>query len=270
MNKIKAVLAASLLASSAVSVQATILIDYDDGDAGNGIHDAAVRNGGFETRVTAWTYANWVSVGPRAIALEIKTTSGVRAWPAPNGGRNNTILGIEPKNSDTKFPGQNTGHILSLGDRFLASYAWRNASGWKPADTIDFSLFYTDTDRIDGERTPLFTFNSGGEAANNRWEIEAIPLTAGITDSGAVGKTLFIVFEANAPSNSFSRFDNVFLEVVSGSETESESVPVSVPVPVPVPVPMPVSVPAPVSVPVPAFQVLLELGGISLILDARK
>ena len=43
------VAAASLVSVAVPSAQAAILVDYDDGLA-NGVHDVAVRNGGFESR----------------------------------------------------------------------------------------------------------------------------------------------------------------------------------------------------------------------------
>ena len=43
----------TIILSTSVSslALAQILIDYDDGDAGNGIHDASILNGGFEDNV---------------------------------------------------------------------------------------------------------------------------------------------------------------------------------------------------------------------------
>jgi hypothetical protein len=58
-------LALAALAIAAMTCRATPFIDYDDGNAGNGIHDVAVRDGGFET-----------DSDPRSFALEINRRMG--------------------------------------------------------------------------------------------------------------------------------------------------------------------------------------------------
>jgi len=233
MKNKKTIITASLFAAVAVSVQAatTILIDYDDGTAGNGIHDAAINNGGFEATTGVspnLVLVDWVAVGDKDLQVLSNLNSPI--------GGNNTLIGRE---NGFLSPGQNTGHVLALGDQFSGSYGWRDAFGWAAGETIDATLYYTTDNLIGGARTSLFTFNSGNEAANNTWETETLALTAGVTDAGAVGKTLFIAFEGNNLSNnSFARFDNVYLDVTT--------------------------------VPEPSTTALLGLAGLALILRRRK
>jgi len=236
MKNKKTIITASLFAAAAVSAQAatTILIDYDDGTAGNGIHDAAINNGGFETTTGAGTVpdpfvlVDWVAVGDKDLQVLSNLASPI--------GGNNTVIG---RQGGFISPGQNTGHVLALGDQFSGSYGWRDAFGWAAGETIGVTLYYTTDNLIGGAPTSLFTFNSGNEAANNTWETETLALTAGVTDAGAVGKTLFIAFEGNNLSDgSFARFDNVYLDVTA--------------------------------VPEPSTTALLGLAGLALILRRRK
>ncbi len=184
----------------------TILIDYDDGTAGNSIHDAAINNGGFEaTTGSIPAFVNWVKVGAKNLAVQTNLNS-------PNGAGNNVIIARD--GGGFSSPGQDTGHVIALDDKFSASYAWRDAWNWGAGKTIDVTLYYTDTNLIGGARTILFSFNSADETSNNTWENETLALTAGVADAAAVGKTLFFAFEGNnLGNNSFARLDNVYLDV---------------------------------------------------------
>ncbi|MEM9108440.1 MAG: PEP-CTERM sorting domain-containing protein [Planctomycetota bacterium] len=197
---------AALLAAGS-SHAATILIDYDDGVA-NGIHEAAVSNGGFEStpgNVNTPNADGWVPLLEPVIQISPNL-------PSPVGG-NNAVAGGDA-NQDLSF-GRSTGHTLALGDSFTAEYDWRDAFGWNPGETIGLILFYTANNLIDGTRTTLFTFNSGSEENNNQWETESFGPTAPLADAGAAGKTLFVAFEgANLSGDAFARIDNVFLQVV--------------------------------------------------------
>lgn len=204
---------ASSIAASAFSVffgvasTAGVLIDYDDGVAGGG-HDAAINNGGFESTGTGnlADADGWVGTAGSGVA-QIQGNLN-----SPVGG-NNSVAGVNSNGSNLAF-GRDSGHVLALGDIFEAEYDWRDAFGFDPGESIDMILYYTADDTIGGARTTLFTFNSGGEDTNNTWETEAFGPTTALADAGAVGKKLFVSFEANADNESFSRVDNVFLSVV--------------------------------------------------------
>ncbi|MEM9347727.1 MAG: PEP-CTERM sorting domain-containing protein [Planctomycetota bacterium] len=186
---------------------AGILIDYDDGVIG-GEHDAAVNNGGFESTGTgnladADGWVGTVGAGVTAVRSDL---------PSPVGG-NNAFIGFSGSGGVSAF-GRDTGHLLALGDVFEAEYDWRDAFGFDPGESVDMVLYYTTDDTIGGTRTTLFTFNSGSEATDSTYETEVFGPTAALADAGAVGKKLFVSFEANADNNSFSRVDNIFLSVV--------------------------------------------------------
>ena len=202
----------AVMAVAGMTCRASILIDYVDLDTGNGIHDTAVRDGDFETDapqdgndVTNGTF--WATTG----TLDYQLLSNMES---PNGGGQNTTIGTEPGGGLRQL-GQDTGHVLGLGDQFQGSFDWRDAYGWNPGETIDMFLFYTDDNTLGGARSVLTTLNSGDETINNTWETETLSLTAALTDAGAVGKTLFVAFEGNGvTANSYSRLDNVYLEAI--------------------------------------------------------
>ena len=188
-----------------------VLIDYVDVDPGNGIHDTAVRDGDFETdtaqdgtEVTNGTF--WATTSTANWELQTSLAS-------PEGGQN-TVIGTKSGSVPLQL-GQDTGHVLGLGDQFNGSFAWRDAYSWGTGETIDMLLFYTVDNTLGGTRTTLFTLNSGDEEINNTWETEILSLTAAVTDVGAVGKTLFVAFEGNGVSGeSYARLDNVYLEAI--------------------------------------------------------
>lgn len=195
---------AALLATSSAHA-ATILIDYDDGVA-NGIHDVAVNNGGFEStpgNIVTNDADGWMPLGGSPLEISANLASSVGGNNAVAGGDVNRVLSF----------GRSTGHTLALGDVFAAEYDWRDAFGWAAGETINFTLYYTANDLIDGARTTLFTFNSG-DSTQGGYETESFGPTAQLSDAGAVGKTLFVEFAGdNLSGDAFARIDNVYLEV---------------------------------------------------------
>ncbi|MDG1356881.1 MAG: sulfatase-like hydrolase/transferase, partial [Akkermansiaceae bacterium] len=199
-----------------------IIIDYDDGDAGNGEHDNAVNNGGFETntatagnqgkfsQINQWT--NLASSGQNINALRDNNTS-------PNGGGWNSVL--SDANPTTKDFGLDTSHTLAAGENFTVSYAWLDGSNWVDSDKIRFQLFTTANNTITGTQTIIHTADSSS-STNRAYQTENFSFTA---PSGVDGKTLFLRFYAldgNA-SLGFARVDNIFLGRLGSGQTETEA-----------------------------------------------
>ena len=146
----------------------TILMDYDDGDAGNGVHDANINHG--DIGLQDWT-------GNHQYATN--NNSGV-------GSNQNLIMG---SNRVTSRSLATLGYSVEVGHTLDASFMWRAAANWDAADRPVFSIFYTDDDTISGNRTELFSYEVP-TSNNATYQVETVP-SHRITDTGAVGKTLF-------------------------------------------------------------------------------
>ncbi|MGB0992684.1 MAG: PEP-CTERM sorting domain-containing protein [Akkermansiaceae bacterium] len=222
----KSIFSFILVAASPLAVQAATVTLIDGSSTAN------VRNGAFTTTT------NWVETGTAGDGVQYLTNNNNNLAGSSAG--DNVVVGVVTGTGATRWVGQDTGHTIALGDQFTLDFDWRNASGWGAAETIDAFLFYTNDDTIGGTRTNLFSFNTGGETANNTWENESFAQTAGVADAGAVGKTLFLSIQSasGVSSGSFSRLDDVTLVVDT--------------------------------VPEPSSTALLGLGGLALVLRRKK
>jgi len=183
------------------TVARNVLIDYDDGNASNGIHDVAVNDGDFSGQVTG-TSINlpWQSL-----------TNGAEfqsSLPAGIGSDTNAVMAFE------RIYAVDTGHTLASEDIFNLQYFWRDAYGWDGAeDNIEMVLYYTDSDAIDGNATDIFTLNSGGRSKDNLWEVESASFA--FADESGVGQKLFVRLQGTNEEGEFARIDNIFLEVLN-------------------------------------------------------
>ena len=183
------------------TVARNVLIDFNDGNANNGIHDAAVRDGDFASQPGG---------------------SGISPpWQSLQGGEQfNDDLppGIGSDRNGVMVMGRvyavDTGHTLAEGDVFNLEYFWRDAWGWDSADSVEMVLYYTDSNAIDGNATEVFTLSSGGRSRTVTWEGE-YGTTPPFDDSDGFRKKLFAKLQTNSDSGEFARMDNVFLGVVN-------------------------------------------------------
>lgn len=201
------------------SATATILVDYVDNDINNGIHDASIRNGGFEDVTVSGTFnsfansAPWYNIGTGDQTAELT--------------RNNLTTGTSLQNavhaeSAFRVIALDTEYTLTQGETVNFSYLWRDAFNWHDAsDQIAFTIYTTADDTIEGVVTDSLASNSGTSSADNSYQEHADSLVAtNLMD----GKRLFISFEnvdGNENANGFSRIDNVFVEVVPVPEPGS-------------------------------------------------
>jgi hypothetical protein len=179
-----------------------ILIDFDDGNANNGIHDTAVLDGDFSGQPSG-TSINppWQSLAGGPEFLD--------TLPPGIGGARNLVMVLG------RVYAVDTGHVLGQGDIFNLEFFWRDAWQWDPPDTVEMVLYYTDTDAIDGTATAVYTLNSGGRSSTVIWEGEYG--TSPPYSGGGVGKKLFVKLQSTVDAASeFARMDNIFLEVIRG------------------------------------------------------
>ncbi|MFT5883001.1 MAG: hypothetical protein ACI9FG_001510 [Crocinitomicaceae bacterium] len=226
-TSITAAFAAGALISSAQA--STILVDYDDGIVGDG-HDSSVKGGDFNSENDGgWVY----NLGANNATFSVDKSSGV-------GSDGNLVIGAaNSAPTGPKIPGVDTGATIATGDTFDLSFMWRESLvDWDDgADTVSLSLFFTDTNLIDGTATDVLTLTSGFSASNDTYQTESLS-GQGYNGSEIAGKKLFARINTSAMDGEFARLDNVYIEVTT--------------------------------VPEPSSIVLLGLGGLALILRRRK
>jgi autotransporter-associated beta strand protein len=107
--------------------------------------------------------------------------------------------------------GLDTGHTLAAGERFRATYQWRDASNWTDGnDRVRISLFITSDDTLAGNSTTIQSLNSGLSQADSTYQDETAvfdPIPA-----SAAGKRLFVAINAAQTGNGFARLDDFVLE----------------------------------------------------------
>lgn len=199
----------SLFAAISVSA-ATILIDYDDG-LSNGIHDASVLAGDFDS-LAGTTGAGWdFSIGSSVAEWANTLPSGV-------GSDGNLVIGST--SGATKVPSMDTGATIALGQTFDLSYMWRDAFGWDAADRVSMVFFYTADDLVGGAATDVLTFTSTATNTSADWDTEStIAASYDVDVTSVVGKNLFVRFDTTATGSEFARLDNVYVSVIPESGT---------------------------------------------------
>ncbi len=223
----KTVLIASIMAMGLAAAQGqTILMDYDDLNPTNGVHDVAVLDGDFQNiigviagnptessrfnQMPNWTNLRGISNPQTEIASATNLASGV------GGPRNAFVTG------DKNIHAQSIGYTIQEGDTFNCSFMWRTGTGSEADDVIVMTLFYTDDDTLKtNNATIVHTFTAPNAAALNTWITQSF--TTPVVDAGAVGKTLMLSFTStgsgiNPPGVEFARLDNLYLESASDAE----------------------------------------------------
>lgn len=185
-----------------------VLIDYNDGIGGNGAHDSAVRNGGFETNSGGdfSQVAEWVNLYNDSGAQGYNAVKNNN--PSPVGGFNAIISDVNPP---TKDWGIDTGHFLTSGETFQVSYDWLDlGANWAADDRVRVQFFTTASNSLtDSNRTIVHTEDSS-TSTNDAYVTENFSFSY----SGAGGKKLFMRFfglSGDGNYNGFARVDNVFV-----------------------------------------------------------
>lgn len=185
---------------------AIILVDYDDGNAGNGIHDAAVRNGGFESPATG------VDGEPFSNTDTWENIQGAQTEQARRTNINHTgSYSSVNSTSASKMYALDTGRTIAAGDIYTLEFYVRGAFESNNTTRVVADLYFTADDTIGGAATVIDTINSG-ELTTSFVVRNATFSAVGAADP-EVGKSLFLRFEQSTGPG-FSRTDSWYLEVV--------------------------------------------------------
>jgi hypothetical protein len=208
---------AGVIALCVAGAQAGImLIDYDDANNGNGVHDSNIANGNFIASVDSGNGANF---------------SEMPNWVELNGGNDdafrrdyNYSLGL-PSDGTVNYAARfdratasvfvnETGYTMQSGDSFNGSLYLRSNGNY--TGSMILNLFYTDDDTISGAATSIYT-DSYALAQTVGWSTGLHTYSTGAIDAGAVGKKLFYSFTSdNFTATTYAFTDNHSLEVISG------------------------------------------------------
>lgn len=204
------------LATVAASAQ-TVLIDFDDGIAGNGIHDASVRNGGFEEGTAGQTFAQtpaWSSYfSPEGDSSTLTLNSNVRTgslrglasgWSG-TGTRQHPAVTI-PASVWT----------IAAGDVFSVSVDWRNGTGF--SGQLEVVLHVVDangnpvTDPVNGEGSgDRLLDRSNALVTNNQYQTFTITSNPVPVGSPWIGHRVQLRMLNSGPRTGFAIIDNVSL-----------------------------------------------------------
>lgn len=208
-------LVALVLFTNPLAAAEMILIDYDDGNSGNLVHDASINDGDFNTQsTTTAAVVPWVSLtSSQFLDTNPSAVGSVMNYVAMGGTDTSTWRRIGIDASGT------SGYTLALGHTLKASFMIRPASGWDITDTMGLRLFYTADNTLTGTATTLAEFVFTGRN-NVAWSTEVFSPVL-VTDPGAVGKKLFSSIQTANPgpaatatsNNEFARMDNIFVAV---------------------------------------------------------
>ncbi len=196
--------------------ETTILMDYDDGDAGNDLHDADISGGGFDDTSASTDssdfseHAVWFNYdGPQdnEAALATIDNSGAKTDGSMRSGVLTAAKIFQASTADT-------GYTFATGDSHVIRFVWRDASQWDDATgTVTVALGYYDGEgsaNFDSTADPFTDVSSiptGTSAIDSTWEEGggAFPDSA---PPATAGKTLYVRITAN---DAFARIDNITL-----------------------------------------------------------
>ena len=170
------------------------------------IAGGSILNGDFNTstedgRGTFEETPDWINIG-----------TGAQTQPATNtnldfDGTRNAILA----KTDLRIFGLDTGYTLLGGEVFHTRYQWLDATDWTDgSDRVAVTLFITDDDTINGNRTVMETALSGLSVADNSYQMESHVFAP--VEVEFSGKRLFVQVNPEVSGVGFGRFDNFVLE----------------------------------------------------------
>ena len=204
------------------SLQATtvVLIDYDDGNSGNGIHDSTVNNGSFESldgnnKPIGWTTG--FNVGSYVVSTN----------PVYSASDGSVHMGIN--NSGSRGVVQNTAYNVKSGDTFTLAFDWSAGYAWKTGDTIQWRLLTTDDDTTSGTINTVasgFVTGKADPGATTNYSTATVLTNSGTVTAPSIGQDLWLEIYGGG-GTSGTRY--AFLDAVSLS-VETSAVPEPSPV----------------------------------------
>jgi len=215
------ILLQSLFSVAAMSAQ-TMLIDFDDGIPGNGVHEQSIRNGGFEEGAAGQTFAQtpfWSSyfspegnTGMLTLATNVRTGAlrGAASGTSGTGTRQQPSI-IIPASDWT----------IAAGDVFTVSAGWRNGSGFNGQFEVILHV-------VDADGNPVWD-SLNGEGSGDRLlrrtdllvainQYQTFTISSNPVPSGSpwIGHQIQLRLLNTGSRTSFAMIDNVSLAAESG------------------------------------------------------
>jgi len=187
----KPLVIAALAFAAAPAVHAAVIID------------TTTLNGSFENGTGSGagsTIDSWIPFGSGASIQRISNIATHGTHSAVVGGTSVNLA-------------VNTGYILAANDTLTLSFQAKGMLNSDDGDNIAWRLFYTSDDTIGGTATTIagadYALPGGAPGSYTTFNLT----TPGLTDPGAVGRTLFLSFGAGTglATDEFARVDNVNL-----------------------------------------------------------
>jgi hypothetical protein len=201
----------------------TVLIDFDDGIAGNGVHEASVRNGGFEEGTAGQSFADtpfWSSyLSPEGDTsqLTFSTNVGTGSLRGAASGFSGTGTRQQPT-----IPIPASAWTISAGDVFTFSVDWRNGAGF----TVSSHQLQVILHVVDANGNLVFDPANGEFSGDRLMSRNDSMVTSGVyqtftassnpvpADSPWIGNQIQLRLLNSGTRTSFAIIDNVSLTVI--------------------------------------------------------
>lgn len=109
--------------------------------------------------------------------------------------------------TNARAAGLDTGHNLSSGEIFQATFQWRDASNWNDAsDLIAVTLFTTSNNTITGTRSILQQLESRSSISDSTYQTETLLFSP--IDAREEGRRLFVELNPAQTGSGFARLDD--------------------------------------------------------------
>lgn len=209
--------AISLSLAAATAATPTVLIDFDDGIPGNGLHEAPVRNGGFEEGSAGQSFAQtpaWSSYfSPEGDSSTLTLNTNVRTGALRGTASGWSGTGTRQQPTIT-IPAADW--TIAAGDVFSVSVDWRNGSGF--SGRLEVILHVVDaagnpvTDPLYGESAgDRLLSRTNALVTSNQYQTFAATSNPVPVGSPWIGHQLRLRLLNSGPRTSFAMIDNVAL-----------------------------------------------------------
>ena len=195
----------------------TMLIDFDDGIPGNAVHQASVRNGGFEEGAAGQTFAQtpfWSSYfSPEGDSSTLSQNTSVQTGTLRGAVNGWSGTGIRQQPTIT-IPASDW--TIGAGDVFTVSVDWRNGSGFSGQFQVILHVIDGDgnpvTDPLYGELSgERLLSRTQALVAANQYQTFTTTSNPVVPGSPWIGHRIQLRLLNTGPRTSFAMIDNVSL-----------------------------------------------------------
>ncbi len=208
-----------LIFAGSAQASLTVLIDFDDSIADNGIHDSSVRNGGFEEGSNGQSFADtpvWSSYfSPEGDSSGLTSNTNV-ATGSLRGLANGFSLTGDRQHPTITIPASDW--TIAAGDVFTVSVDWRNGAALDLADQLQVILHVVDAGgspvsdptngEFSGDRLLSRNDSLASVGAYQTFANTSTPVPAG---SPWIGNQIQLRILNSGARNEFAIIDNVYL-----------------------------------------------------------